>query len=378
MTKRLIALLLVACAMLCLVSCEEKLEAPDGYYVASLPDVDGCYFCVPTAWTSHRASGILTAYVSSLNTANVTVAFVETTHTTVSEYWSATEDAFLTSFDDGSYLLGKVDEVLIDDHVAYLYQYDGAYEGVNYRFLQYIIPMGEGLEDGLCILTCTASTDENIAGSNDFEDQYETFREMAGYFRFAESKPVLGEEIAFPEIEAPDGMKAACDPVLMGLTFFVPTAWRVNLTGGYINASHTDGSSVGVSSVDYEKAYDKMAYYKLELVDATKGFTLLDYWNVVQAEYGAYLQNFQILESPVKQEAGQGTTAEPHQAGDTTHYRFVMSGEVEGISYTMTLYVFRETDSRYNRFYTALYTAKTENHPTHEKEVEGMLGEVKY
>jgi hypothetical protein len=373
MAKRLTVLFALLLVVACLASCGgEQYEAPDGFYVASDPTRDGCYFVVPEGWTYTKTSGIMTANVSNLSSGNMTVVFLNPDAPSVSEWWAAHEGEFAIKCDPDSYKLNKVSETRVDKRIAYLYEYDCGYEGKSYRIHQYIVLLGESMADGVCVLTITASLEKNISGSNDFEDHYKTFQGMVDYFRFSESAPVAGGDLADTEAEAPDGMKLASDPRLLGMHFYVPTDWKVGLTGGYINASLPDGANVGVSAVDYQMAFEKMEFYGLELHDEN-GFSLYDYWNVIQAEYSAYFTDFTVIESPVTTE---GIT--PVTTGESTYYRFIFSATVDGISYEMTLYVFRATSSFQNRFYTALYTATAEVAPLHRAEVEKMLEEVDY
>ncbi len=374
MAKQLSLLALVLLLLGCLISCGgDTYDAPDGFYVASDPTKDGCYFVVPEGWTYTATSGVMTANVSNLNSANMSVAFLTPDAESVSEWWTETESDFATICDPDSYVFGKVSETRVDGRVAYLYEYECAYEGKGYRFMQYIVLLGEGMESGVCVLTITASTEENISGSNDFEDHYKTFLAMVDYFRFGESLPVEGGDMADKEAEAPEGMKLASDPRLLGLSLYVPDAWVVNLTGGYVNASLPDGANIGVSAVDYQTAFEKMEYYGLTLHDE-KGFSLYDYWNVIQAEYGAYFTDFLVVEEPIT----EGTITPTTVVGETTYYRFIFTGSRGGVTYEMTLYVFRESNSFQNRFYTLLYTATEDVAPLHRGEVEGMLGEVEY
>ncbi len=376
--KRLCILLLALLSLVALVSCGDEGAAPDGYYLASDPERDGCYFVVPDGWQTSRSSGILSAYVSNLNTANVSVAFTETALSSVSEYWDSHAGEFENDFDPGSYKFGEMKETKVGGKTAYQYFYDASYEGVAFRFMQYIIPMGDTVKEGLCLITCTGSLADNVSGSTDFEDQYETFLEMVEAFRFSDKKPVEPGDQSVEDENAPKGMKAVSRKGLLGFTFYVPEDWTVNLTGGYVQATPGDGTSLGVSAVDYENAYDKMAFYNLKLEDESRGFTLLDYWNVVKAEYGAYFDGFTVIEEPASQEGENGTTVEPVRRGDVSYYRYVFEGVSRDQTFKVSLYVFRETDSRTGKFYTLLYTATPETHAANLEEVEALLGEVRY
>jgi hypothetical protein len=375
MMRRIFATLCLLVLVVFLFSAcgEETYEAPDGFYVATDPKRDGCYFVVPEGWTFTSIGGNLMARVSNLNSANVTVSFVSAPDAeSVSVYWAENEDKFSTYFDEGTYQFGKLSETRIDTRVAYLYEYEASYEGIGYRFMQYIVMLGEKMSDGLCIITCTASTAKNVGGDTDFEDQYETFLAMVDNFRFADAAPVAGDDLSDLAAEAPEGMKLASNPTLLGLALYVPTYWTVGITGGYVNARLDDGANLGVSAVDYQAAYDKMAYYGLTFHDEN-GFTLYDYWNVIKAEYGAYLTDFVVVEEPIN-----GEEITPVRVGDTTYYRFIFRGVRDGVEYEMTLYVFRKTSDYKNKFYTALYTASAEVAPLHREAVESVLGEVKY
>lgn len=377
-----LSLLLLLCALtLCAAGCKKDDGAPQGYRLASDPARDGCYLYIPDAWQSNRASGPLMAYASNLNTANVSLVYLTPEAESISAYWAANEAEFARRYDAGSYRLGTTESVQIDGKDAFLYTYDAAYTGVGYRFLQYLIPMGNTPSEGLYILTCTASVAENISGGTDFEDHYENFRGIAENLRFAGNRPDTTEsDLSTPSDSDPAGMKLAADKRFLGVRLYVPDAWRVALTGGFVAAVPGDGTGIAVSEVDYATAYARFTdgTFDLTLRDEGSGFTLLDYLELLRAEYATLLTDLTVTVDPVITREDGTVTAEPLMLGESVAYRMSLTGLDGERQVAVTVYLFRSTRTSRSRFYSLVYTASPDVHDAHIAEIESILTEVTY
>ena len=115
--------LVLACVLL--ASCGSDDGAPKGFYLASEPETDGFYLYVPDEWSKQRASGVVTAYLSDLSTANISASYVTTDKTDMGAYWAASEEELRRDFTD--YTLDETcpEETVVADRPAYLYRYDG-------------------------------------------------------------------------------------------------------------------------------------------------------------------------------------------------------------------------------------------------------------
>ncbi len=392
----LTAMLFVGCSC---NGCNKDGTPPD-HMLASVPEEDGFTLYIPDAWKYTRADGVISAYMSSLNTAALTVARVETTHTEMAAYWQESE-AELREIVQGYTLVQNGATSKVDGHDAYIYEYVGVFPSkvVNYRVLQYFVMVGTNPSEGMICLTLSASDVlKESTGVKDFnETLLETFKRVLDVFKVgAVTVPPATPNLSVEDKKAPAGMKNATLNEHIGMTVYVPETWQVEVSDGFIGAKvPNDGGTVGITSVNFSDSAggsqstltERLAYYNITLYDANRGITLMDYWNLLKAEYADYFADgtFSVIFEPVFEEktdeAGNKTlvcTPEPTVAGETTYYSFRISGTHNGQAYEVSLYMFRQTNDWKNQFRTLTYTTKAGAHETYLPDVANILQEVTY
>ena len=392
MKKRLC--LVLACLMLLtlgLTACNED-GVPDGYKLASDPQKDGFSLYIPEAWNYNTTGGVLSAYPSSISTANVTVTYLTSPQPTLSDYWVEQEAILKGDFSDFALVNdqqpgGKE----INGYYAYIYEYTLSYIAVQYRVRQYIIPVEETAENGLkmYVLTYTASNEKSdYTGSVDFESSLAQLEELVGYFKIDGVPGIGGADLSVKDDEnAPEGMKRANQFAYLGMNVYVPNTWYVYLSDGFIAATTADGKGeVNISNIDLtgsaagsNNLAGRFEHYGIELMNP-QGTTLIDYWNLLKAEYNDYFDNFTVLSEPVWEEdleAGVEKTP-PTVAGESSYYVFTFAGEKYGTTYVVTQYFFRETSSRTGLFRNLTYTTVGAENHIHGEEIAKVLAEVKY
>ncbi len=390
---------LLACLMICLLcftACGDD-ETPEGYELACDPDVTGYCLYVPQGWNYDYAGGVTTAYLSSLNTANLTVAYAVDPETdSIADYWVACEEELREDFADYQLITPPTDYRIgggmpgKTPYAGYYVEYRGSFGTLTYRFRQYFVLLGEALTDGLCVLTYTAADTSTVEGeTDDFTNSVDEVQDIVSFFRLT-SRPgaVTTDQAVLDDKNAPDGWKRANRFEYLGMDVYVPKAWAVQLSDGYISITPGKGAGIGIYNVnlttsvggDRNTLTERMEYYGLEYHDSEKGFTLIDYWELLKKEYEDYFADgtFRVLsEEPVWE--GDNKT-EPNKVGDTSYYAFTFSGEKYGESYRVTLYIFRETNDRKNVFRTLLYTTENTDsaHEAYASLVIDVLEQVRY
>lgn len=368
--------LVLACVLL--ASCGSDDGAPKGFYLASEPETDGFYLYVPDEWSKQRASGVVTAYLSDLSTANISASYVTTDKTDMGAYWAASEEELRRDFTD--YTLDETcpEETVVADRPAYLYRYDGTYAGVKYGFHQYFILVGDDPSAGMYVITYTASKDRNArTGTVDYDKTVANAAAIAKNFKIYSEQPGARQDLADTTAPAPEGMKKANRFDRFGLDFYVPDTWRVDLSDGFIGAVAGDGASVGLNKISYESAVKKLDHYGTGVSES--GFTQSDYWKLLQAEYRDYFddETFEVTAEPDwEDEEGKAGAVTP-EGGECSYRSFTFEGKRDGKTYRVTLYLLWETGKGRN-MYLLTYTATPETHDAHIGEVERMLREMRF
>lgn len=355
--KRILCFLM--CAVLCLtmlVSCGD--DTPEGYELASDPERDGYYLYVPEGWTYSHANGLTTAYLSSLNTASVTAAYATLTEETLADYWVSTKARLAEDFGDLAVVkeLGDPTTVGAGNYITYEVEYTGSYTGLRYRFHQYLILTGTALSDGLLVVTFTGADEENeISGLTDFSSSWENVKGMMEHFKLASGKQAPAADLGVADENAPDGYKRANRFEYLGMDVFVPEAWRVTLSDGFIGVEIAEGATLGVTNLNLSAGVggtrtslqERMEHYGLTY-DNGQYFTLIDYWNLLCKEYADYYAegSFQVLEAPTLKAEGENEKTPATKLGSSTYYAFTFAGVKYGVEYRVTLLVYRETDTQ--------------------------------
>ena len=372
----LLVFLSVACLLL--TACGSKDGAPKGFYLASDPEQDGFCLYVPDEWSNQRGSGTVTAYLSDLSTANISVSHVQTDMTDMEAYWSASEEELRRDFPDYARAPETPETLTVSDRPAYLYRYEGTYAGVHYGFHQYFILVGDTPAAGMYVITYTASMDANTrTGTVDYDKTVAIAAAVAQNFRICADKPAQRPDLGTKDETTPAGMKKATLFTRFGLDFYVPDAWRVDLSDGFVGAVTGDGASVGLHKISYDAAVKKLDHYGTGVSES--GFTQSDYWNLLKAEYEDYFDDgaFEVLEEPDwKDEEGKAGAVTP-DGGECTYRSFTVTGRRGDKIYRVTLYLLWQTGKGKEPFLLT-YTATPDIYEVHIADVERMLREIRF
>ena len=383
-----ISILLVCLLMLPLVltACGNG-DAPEGHILASNPEKDGFSLYIPKEWNYNTTSGILSAYPSSISTANLTVAYLTSDEPTVADYWAGQEGPLKEDFADFAVAEGYPTEKVVADRIAYVYEYTGTYIAVEYRIRQYLVLLGNAPKDGMYVITYTASNEKSVATGNvDFESSLEQVETLIGHFKVNGTPTGEKPDLGVMDENTPEGMKRANQFAYLGMNVYVPKEWHVYLSDGYIAATTADGKgNVGISNIDLtgsaagsNNLSGRFEHYGIEPINP-QGTTLIDYWNLLKAEYNDYFENFTVLSEPVWEddEALGIKKTPPTEAGESSYYVFSFSGTKYGKTYVVTQYLFRET-SKQGMFRSLTYTTVGQENHIHLKDMEHVLEEVTY
>lgn len=383
---RKICLILVCLLALPFVLTSCGSDTPDGHMLVSDPEKDGFSLYIPEEWNYNASSGVLTAYPSSLSSANLTVAYLESEEATIAEYWAAQEVILKGDFPDFALVENYPTLENVAGRSAYVYEYTATYIAVKYHIRQYLIPLGTSPSEGMYVVTYTASSEQSAyTGSVDFESSLEQVKTLMGYFAITGKPGGETLDMAVADENAPEGMKRANLVAYLGMDVYVPTAWQVYLSDGFIAAETGDGKgNVSISNIDFtgsaagaNSLMNRFDHYGITLVDE-RGVTLIDYWNLLKAEYSEYFDNFTVLSEPDLNVGEEEQKTPPIVAGESSYYAFTFTGEKYGQTYCITQYMFRETSSRTGLFRALTYTTiGAENH-IHGEEIVKVISEVKY
>ena len=169
--KGVIALLLLLCALLLLSACSRGEEgAPSGMKLASGEAVDYLFY-VPEAWTVTNATGVTSAYYSTRQRTNVSLAAYSLEgKMDAEEYWFTYADAFKETFKDFEVLENT--DCTLGGVIGKKYTYQGKFMEAPFQFMQIIV-----IRSGtVYTLTYTAAQSEFDACSEDFNAMVENFR----------------------------------------------------------------------------------------------------------------------------------------------------------------------------------------------------------
>lgn len=373
---------LLCTACLLLVSCGSKDGAPKGFYLASDPEADGFCLYVPDEWSNRRGSGVVTAYLSNLSTANISASYVTTHETDMSAFWSASEAELREDFADYALDASCPETLAVSDRPAYLYRYEGTYAGVHYGFHQYFVLTGDDPSQGMYVITYTASKDPNSrTGTVDYDKTVANAAAVATNFKIVADRPQSRPDLGIADETAPEGMKKANRFSRFGLDFYVPDAWRVDVSDGFIGVVAGDGASVGLYRISYDATSKKLDYYQTGTSE--NGFTQPDWWNLLKAEYRDFFNDdsnngsFTVTEEPDwDDQAGQAGAVTP-DGGSCTYRFFSFTGKRGEQTYQVTMYLLWETGKGKNP-YLLTYMATPETYGAHTGDVERMLREIRF
>ncbi len=394
--KKLICLVCLLFLVIACVGCGCDSEIPNGYKLASDPEKDGFTLYVPEEWYVTHTGDAIISNVSGINTAAVTVARVETSVPTLAEYWAQEETAVKTTVADYAVTKGYPKETKVDECTTLVVDYTGHFPNKTraYRVRQYLI----STSDGIVIVTYTACNEANeITNEIDFNSSLALVEDLMVYFK--PGKKGTGHSgIAVTDENAPEGMKNATVSEYIGLTVYVPETWRVEISDGFIGAVTPAGdatltmteinltsSAGGQETLDDRLTHQGVKTYD-ELNGTKYGFLLIDYWNLLKAEFADYYDkdSFKVTKeaniAESKTEDGE-VSIDMTPAVITEHtkyYEFSYTATHGGVAYEVTLYIFREKEGGDHQFRTLTYTTKQGEHEKYQADMDKILAEVRY
>lgn len=130
---------------------------------------------VPDEWISDISTGMTAAYVSNVDSSNISVIAFDLPSgevTTIADYWKTYEPGLKAVFTDFAYV-GEADQTKLDDADALAYTYTGTVAGTEYKIMQVV-----ALKDAqVYIFTYTATAER-------YDSHFEDVFAILGFFDF--------------------------------------------------------------------------------------------------------------------------------------------------------------------------------------------------
>ncbi len=328
--KKYTALLVLLALTLCLLaSCgagDGSTTLPTGMKIGEVGD--GYTLYVPEKWTVERSTGVTMAYVSAVDTTNVTLVRVPSDKTPAA-YLDENAAALSAALVDYAPVEAENAATFGGKPAAYRI-FTGKVAGVEYRYLQYAANVG-GV---IYLFTYTART-EIPSGSVSYYDRYaDLVLDMAEVFLFEGEAPAAPPaEGQRPEVNEA-GLYLASDPAVSRYSFWVPADWELDLANGTTSV-FCEGAAVTVTYEIPEEA------------------TLLDYWATKSGVYETLYPSYTLIESecsaPAEKREDVEVWLDEHQA-----VRYVFTYVSGGVTYKVQKLL--AVDGLY--VYTLSYTAR--------------------
>lgn len=147
-------------------------SVPDGMQLLSDENVDFTAY-VPSDWTVDMSTGTVSAYVSSVDSSNVSItgSVLEDMQMTPDEYWESYKADFETTFSDMEYVGEVPIATTLDSVAANKYVYTATVTGTEYQFMQVVcITGGE-----VYVITYTSTPDKYEDNIEDVESILDSF-----------------------------------------------------------------------------------------------------------------------------------------------------------------------------------------------------------
>ena len=284
MKTRLLALLLLLATALTLFACGDGEGGvtlptpPDGMQIAAT--TEHYTFFAPEDWTVDASGGVPMAYVSEVDTSNVTLVRFEGESDPVA-FVEASLPTLQATF--GDFTMITEDVTTLGGRPAILRTFSGTLVGVSYTVKQYIAAV-----DGAVYLMTYTAKNEVPSGELTYYQRYEPMvADCAAALLFSGVTMPAGDDEA-EEPTAKDGLVLASDPSISPYALYLPEGYEVLLANGT-----TSGALDGVSiTAQYE---------------APRSINLLTYWEERCVSYGSLYADFDVIEEECSAPA---TTAE--------------------------------------------------------------------
>lgn len=304
---------------------------PEGMQIAEIGD--GYTFFAPEDWRVDRSTGIVTAYVSTVDPSNITL--VRLPDGDAVAYFEEAEDKLSKALTD--YTLHEAeDNALMGGKPAIVRVFGGTLLGVKYRYKQYLCRFG----GYLYLLTYTAK-EEIPSGEVTYYDRYaELADKVATAFLFEGSAAAEPEEPPREPVRNEKGNLLISDPAVSGYALYAPEDWTPYLQNGTTSAMRDGLATVSVvREIPNENTVD-------------------EYWDAKEAAMRLLYADFDLIESecslPAESEEEVTVRLDGHQAA-----RYVYTYSHDGITYKAIRLITLDGLYVLNLTYTARLTPLT-------------------
>ena len=339
---KIFLLLLLVASMLTSCGQSQNDGAPEGFILASTPEVDGFTLYVPQGWTPYYTGDICCAYASTLDSSSVSCAAVSSA-LTPKAYFEASLPDYQNRF--GNFTVSEESESKIADRTAYHVAFTGDYKEVSYGYRQAIVDGGDGI---LFVLTCQAETTKAEGQTlSRYEQHAQSFVDLISHFK-VNGAPQKRPEPTY-ETEAPEGMKCASDKRILGCLVFVPQSWTVTVSDGLVSAVAEDGSNIQAMQL------------------FTQG-KLKDYFENLVKDYEKTYDSVTVVSMP--------NVEQPETIGGNAGFRLQLTVTHEGQTFTVEQVMLRDAKGLRQGAYLFTFVAKSENAAKHQADWQRILETV--
>lgn len=292
MKIRLLSLLILLAALLSLSACGDGNEGvvlppvPDGMQIAAIcPEYT---FFVPEDWTVDASGGVPMAYVSEVDTSNVTLVRIEGESDPIA-FFNDSLPTLQSTFKDFT-MVSENNNVTLGGKPAILRTYRGTFDRmeaeVSYTVKQYIAAV-----DGAIYLMTYTAKNEVPSGELTYFERYEPMvADAAAALLFAgvELPAAEGEE-GTPTTK--DGLILVSDPAISPYSLYLPEGYEILLNNG-TTAATLDGVSI---TAQYEAPRASYVYvYWEERCEAYK--SLYPDFDIIEEECSAITNSVEEVE----------------------------------------------------------------------------------
>ena len=351
--KRILCTVLVLTTLLLsvfgLTSCKSGDELPEGMQLVRGGAEYGYNLYAPEEWTVSNRGDIACAYVSKLDSTNVTLVEAETPEGEIKDYFNGEMakmpfpvtvgvECEATSFGNATRAY----------KATYTYEYGEAEIGV----MQIFAYSGERFY----IFTYTSTTKEKEGGVSHYDFYLEKLSSIIENVTFLEKSG----EVAAPEYErTEDGWLIVSDKGLAGFVLAVPECYSVDYSSGIVSVTREDGTNISMSKATYT-GVDKDSYWQKRKADLTP-----------------------FVDKTVDGEGKEITTLKEVEGGIS------VAVELEGVKWAYSYeYTYRLEGEEYHVYQVLIvkgmngfvftYTASEADYASHIDEAKGILSRIEY
>ena len=184
MKKALSLLFIASLCLIFLFGCaKNESDVPLGMTLASDPEINKEFtLYIPDGWTVDMSTGIVSAYVSSVDRSNISVVSQRPTELTIKDFWDKHSVQLSSVFEEFEILEQEV-KTKLGNADAVSYTYKAKYEGKEYKFIQIFTISGSSVDRQLLTFTYTALSEETELGYVPFDRNLDSVYKIIENFK---------------------------------------------------------------------------------------------------------------------------------------------------------------------------------------------------